>query len=575
MARIFSEDRSARRSWQRPWVAVALATGLWTAGCTAATDGDGTGTSNDKVVTDWCTAMLGQYEPGLCEREWQGAYFRFDRDIADPEAKVVATDVAQSRSLDFGDDAPAWPVANLTENFSVRWSRAMYLPAGTYEFTSRSDDGVRAMVWPIATMTDEDGHTEPADATLMADSDGLRVAHLANPPRPDHDGLGDLVIDAWTERGFPAQFDTGKQTLESGYYLVVVEYYQRHGGKRLFFDVTMGEAPEDCGAADWQAEYSGWGYNDGFNFVTDGEKSCYGGGQLKKRWTDGSPFDAEVERNELPNDISDSYFAARFTRQLEPGRYDLDVEVDDRVQISVGDRIIYSANYPSVGGRGDIVVESGETVVVEYVQITGSAYIDVRFERVVGDTPADIVLDCPIPWSGSYPAFYMVYRYDDHGSRIFQPNRLRHDGLHTAFDNKDFGIPVVVEAPFVARNEPQRFEVELWLGNELQTERTAVLDVRAGQSSVVPCEFEAAAVCTDRVEDRELFCNRARAHLLDQNCCHMPSCSLPETAAGGLCDPFGNGIDHTSDAAELPHWRWVAGYSCFMERAKAWCPDAL
>ncbi len=71
---------------------------------------------------------------------WKGEYFN-NTDVSGAPA-VVRDD--EMIAFDWGQ---AYPLPGVgVDNFSVRWTRELELPAGTYRFTLRADDGVRLWV---------------------------------------------------------------------------------------------------------------------------------------------------------------------------------------------------------------------------------------------------------------------------------------------------------------------------------------------------------------------------------------------------------------------------------------------
>ncbi|HSG17988.1 MAG TPA: PA14 domain-containing protein [Anaerolineae bacterium] len=85
---------------------------------------------------------------------------------------------------DWGEGSPAPGIIGV-DNFSARWSRSVYFPAGAYRFTSQSDDGIRASIG------------------------------------------GNMIIDNWTAH--PVQTDTADVDLAAGTYPVIVEYFENTG----------------------------------------------------------------------------------------------------------------------------------------------------------------------------------------------------------------------------------------------------------------------------------------------------------------------------------------------------------
>lgn len=71
---------------------------------------------------------------------WKGEYFN-NTDVSGVPAVVRDDD---NIAFDWGQ---AYPLPGVgVDNFSVRWTRELELPAGTYRFTLRTDDGVRLWV---------------------------------------------------------------------------------------------------------------------------------------------------------------------------------------------------------------------------------------------------------------------------------------------------------------------------------------------------------------------------------------------------------------------------------------------
>ena len=94
------------------------------------------------------------------------------------------TRVDPAINYDWGRGSPDPDIIDPDE-FSVRWSRSVYFEAGTYQFTTQSDDGIRVYV---------DGR---------------------------------LIIDNWTVHAL--QTNTADVTLASGTHSLVVEYFEHTG----------------------------------------------------------------------------------------------------------------------------------------------------------------------------------------------------------------------------------------------------------------------------------------------------------------------------------------------------------
>ncbi|MCZ7569429.1 MAG: PA14 domain-containing protein [Ardenticatenaceae bacterium] len=94
--------------------------------------------TGDAVLQVWWQRInAGAAVPG--EEPWRGAYFA-NRDLTG-QPVVVTQDPAID--YDWGTGAP---YASLpADNFSVRWTKTVFVPSGDYEFIAEADDGVR--VW--------------------------------------------------------------------------------------------------------------------------------------------------------------------------------------------------------------------------------------------------------------------------------------------------------------------------------------------------------------------------------------------------------------------------------------------
>jgi hypothetical protein len=121
---------------------------------------------------------------------WRGEYF------ANPTLSGVPNlvrDDGDDLSFNWGTGAPAPSLP--VDRFSVRWTRTIYLPGGTYRFYAYSDDGVRVWLdgaliideWHAAT-----GRVYAAERTLGASNHALRVEY--------YEDQGVAQIQFWWER---------------------------------------------------------------------------------------------------------------------------------------------------------------------------------------------------------------------------------------------------------------------------------------------------------------------------------------------------------------------------------------
>ena len=72
--------------------------------------------------------------------QWCASFYG-NRDLAEP---VIVRRIDAEISFNWGYSSPGPGVP--PDNFSVRWTRTLGLPGGTYRVTARSDDGVRVYI---------------------------------------------------------------------------------------------------------------------------------------------------------------------------------------------------------------------------------------------------------------------------------------------------------------------------------------------------------------------------------------------------------------------------------------------
>src|SRR6266496_86029 len=116
---------------------------------------------------------------------WHGEYFT----IADPMIPgATPTLVREDAKIDFDWGANSPDSSIPTDNFSVRWSRTLTLAAGSYRFTTDTDDGVRLKVDGV-TVIDHFGPQPPSysehDMPLAAGSHTIVMEYF--------EGYGDAL----------------------------------------------------------------------------------------------------------------------------------------------------------------------------------------------------------------------------------------------------------------------------------------------------------------------------------------------------------------------------------------------
>lgn len=118
--------------------------------------------------------------PPTYQAYWQASYWNNNSLFGSP----VLTRSESAVNYDWGFGSPA-PGIVTSDNFSARWTRSVYFNAGTYRFTTQSDDGIRVYV------------------------------------------DGSLVIDNWTVHAL--QTNVADVTLATGTHSIVVEYFEQTG----------------------------------------------------------------------------------------------------------------------------------------------------------------------------------------------------------------------------------------------------------------------------------------------------------------------------------------------------------
>lgn len=247
---------------------------------------------------------------------WRGEYFA-NRNLAGSPA-VVRTDSQIDFNWGFGAPAPSLP----SDNFSVRWTRSVYLEGGTYRFTATSDDGVR--VWLD----------------------------------------GELIIDQWREQG--ATTFAADRSVSAGYHNLRVEYFDAYQLARIRFSWERIGEPEG-----WRGEYFA-------------NRSLSGSPALVRTdsnidfdWGRGSPDSRIPVDNFSVRWTRSVYFDA--------GTYRFRVLVDDGARLWVDDQLLIDEwRDGSVRERtGDIYLSSGyHWLRLEYYENTGDARIRLTWERV-------------------------------------------------------------------------------------------------------------------------------------------------------------------------------------------------
>jgi hypothetical protein len=243
---------------------------------------------------------------------WRGEYF------ANPSLQgapaLVRIDPAVRFNWGFGSPAPGFPA----DNFSARWTRAVWLEQGQYRFQARVDDGVR--VW-----------------------------------------LNDaLIIDDW--RDGSVRTVSADRTLAAGWYSLRVEYFERTG--EAVIDFTWERDPQLF--TEWRGDYFANPTLSGQPVVTRNDL------QIAFDWGFSSP---------VPGVIPVDNFSVRWTRQLHFLRSDIyrfNLRVDDGARVRIDGVTILDAwrEGPAADYVVDRFVQAGtRTIEVDYFERAGAAQV--------------------------------------------------------------------------------------------------------------------------------------------------------------------------------------------------------
>jgi len=261
---------------------------------------------NAEILFTW--TYLGRFP------DWRASYYN-NRNLSGAAA-LVRNDAAIKFSWEDGSPAPEIQ----PDNFSARWTRSMYLEAGTYRFHAQADDGVRVWV---------DGR---------------------------------LIIDEWHLSSGEQDY-TADVPLTRGTHDVRVEYFEAGGKAEIY--VWW----ENLSAyTDWRGAYYANRFLSGrpafvrndpsidFNWGPNGPNGI-GPDNFSVRWTRHQNF--------------------------EGGTYRFFVEHDDGVRIWVDDQLIIDEWYETgpVTHQADVVlITGGHELRVEYFEGSGDARIRVWWE---------------------------------------------------------------------------------------------------------------------------------------------------------------------------------------------------
>jgi hypothetical protein len=261
--------------------------------------------------------------------DWRGEYFNNRDLLGDPV--LIRRDAAID--FDWGDGSPQPGVVS-SDNFAVRWTRTLTLPAGLYRFRATVDDGVRV---------------------------------YAN---------NQLVLDQWRV-GPVAAFSSADLPL-GGRTDLRVEYFDAGGAAsiQVVYARGGGPAPTPPAIDAWGGEY--------FNNTTLGGPPVLlrSDPDVNFNWGTASP---------APGVVNSDNFAVRWTRTLNfaPGNYRFKVTVDDGARLWVNNALILDQwrQGPAAEFTADIYLPGGPVPIrLEFVEYTENALIQLTWTQLGGNT---------------------------------------------------------------------------------------------------------------------------------------------------------------------------------------------
>lgn len=218
-------------------------------------------------------------------RNWRGEYFNNSNFSGAP---VLVRD-DEKVNFDWGSGSPA-PGRLGVDSFSVRWTRSLNLPAGSYRFSMTTDDGGRLWV---------NNH---------------------------------LLIDAWRVQA--PTMSTGDIYLPGGSVPIKMEYFENNGGAVARLRWNQAHSPNPPlppPAAGWFGEY----YTN--RDLSGGAVMARIDPELHFDWGTGAPAQGFPADN----------FSVRWTRDIyfERGEYEVFIRHDDGARVWVDDALIIDAWY--------------------------------------------------------------------------------------------------------------------------------------------------------------------------------------------------------------------------------------
>ncbi len=256
---------------------------------------------------------------------WKGEYFNNTTLFGSP---ILVRD-DQRIDFNWGTGSPSTNMIP-ADQFSARWTRSIFLEAGTYRLTARGDDGIRVWI------------------------------------------NGQLVINQWHEA--QGQIYTADVNLPSGSASFQVEFYENLGGAIAYLDYQKISGGGSSG--NWRGEY----FNN--RNLTGTPTLTRDDAQINFNWNSGSPASG----------LNSDNFSVRWTRSLSfaPGHYRFTVTSDDGIRLWVnGQQVLnnWTEHQPQTIS-GELTLAGGTyPVQIEYFEATGAAQVQVSWTQVAATPP--------------------------------------------------------------------------------------------------------------------------------------------------------------------------------------------
>jgi len=269
-----------------------------------------------KIAQIWATAILDQApttDPEPEQDPTQNGLFTAEYfNNVTLSGLPTLTRTESDLNNNWGSGSPHASVNN--DNFSARWTTTQILDAGTYEFTTTSDDGVKLII------------------------------------------NGVTAINKWIDQG-PTSYTTTHQV--DGETFIKMEYYERGGGavaRLAWKKVASNEVPpsEVIQADGYTAQYFNNVTLSGSPILTRQEE------EINNNWSGGSPHSS----------VNSDNFSARWSKieQFNAGTYRFTVTADDGVRFKINNQTVidkwidqapttYSVDISLDAGNHEIVME--------------------------------------------------------------------------------------------------------------------------------------------------------------------------------------------------------------------------